>query len=354
MTVTLKGHADEIMMSLFLKEATYDAGVEMIAAKSCGMKGFEAEVDWPDAVANDKDAVTGYEHGSDQEITSQAVDISYKEARAKPNTLAGLAKLVMGACTSTKDGANDGYTHRITPVAVGTALPSMQVEHKKGGIQYAYKGVVGGSLKLSGEAGGYLALEASLKGSGTRATSATAFTAKISESWMKLSGMKVWLETGANIAIDATPSQAVEDISSATPDALSLRLKSFNFSYDNALEMQPGFGGSGVYQGADFGRRKIECSISLLFNDATELAYFTAQDACALEFDLIGALCDVDGTLRYGMSLQIPRAKIKKAPLPKGGVNDILTCDIDFDVQNDGTNSACILEVYNVQAAYLA
>lgn len=354
MTVTRKGHADEAMMSLFLKETAYDAGVTMNASNACSMKGFEMDVEWSDKVTDDKDTVSNKEFGTDQEITSYGVDITYKESRCKPNTLAGLAKLVMGACTSTKDGANDGYTHRITPVAVGTALPTMQVEHIKGGLQYAYKGVAGSSLKLSGEAGGYLALECAMKGSGTRSTSATGMVAKISESWMKLSSMKVWMETGANIAIDATPSQAVEDISSATPDALSTRMKSFSFSFDNGLDLQPGFGGEMVAQGADFGRRKIECSVTLLFNDATELAYFTAQDACALEFDLAGAVIDADGTLKYGMSLQITRAKIKKAPLPKGGVNDILTCDIEFDVQDDGTNSACILEVYNAQAAYLA
>ncbi len=65
-------------MSLFLKEATYDAGVTMDAAKSCGMKGFEMEVNWSDVVTNDKDTVTGYEHGTDQELTSQGVEITYK------------------------------------------------------------------------------------------------------------------------------------------------------------------------------------------------------------------------------------------------------------------------------------
>jgi hypothetical protein len=352
--ITQKGWQDQVMMSLFTKEAAYDAGVTMNATNACGMKGFECDVEWSDTVTDDKDSVSGTEHGTDQEITAQGVDITYKESRCKPNTLAAFSNLVLGARTSTQDGAFTAYKHKITPVAVGTVLPSIQIEHKKGAVQYAYKGVKGGSLNLSGEAGGYLALEAALKGSGTRATSATAFVAAIAESWLKVSNCKVWMETGANIAIGATLGQGTEDISSATPDDLKVRLKSFNVGWDNGLEGQAGFGGAGVFQDIDYGRRKCELSFSLLFYDATELAYFTAQDPCAIEFDLKGALIAAGGAMYYGAQIVVPRFKIKKAPLPKGGAGDILTCDFECDVQDDGTNAPLIIEAYTAKAAYLA
>ena len=352
--ITRKGWQDQIMMSLYAREATYDAGVVMNSANACSMKGFEAEADWSDTVQDDKDSVSGAEHGTDQEIVAQNVDISYKEARAKPNTLAGLSALTLGAITSTKDGAFNAWRHKCTPVPAGSALPSIQVEARKGGVQYAYRGVKCGSLKLAGEAGGYISLEAALKGSGTRVVSATAFAPSIIESWMKLSNCKVWMETGANIAISAALVQDAEDISSATPDDLKVRMRSFSVGWDNAIEGQAGMGGGGVFQDLDYGRRKAELSFSLLFNDVTELNYFLNQEPMAIEFDLKGALIAVGGSMFFGAQIIIPRFKLKKAPLPKGGPGDILTCDFECDVQDDGTNAPLIIETYNARAAYLS
>lgn len=352
--ITKKGWQDQVMLSLFAKEATYNAGVTMNGTNACSMKGFECDVDWSDTVTDDKDSVSGAELGTDQEITAQGVDITYREPRCKPNTLAGLANLALGARATTQDGALAAYRHKITPVAVGSALPSIQAESKKGGVQYAYRGVKCNSLKLSGEAGGYLSLEAALKGSGYRSTSATAFPAVIAESWMKLSNCKVWMETGANISLDATLTQDAENISSATPDDLKVRIKSFSVGWENALDPQPGFGGAGQLQDLDYARRSAELSFSLLFDASTELDYFLNQDPAAIEFDLKGALIAGGGTLFYGAHIIIPRFKIKKAPLPKGGPGDILTCDFECDVQNDGTNAPLIIEVYTAKAAYLA
>lgn len=353
---TKKGWKQELMMSLFKKEATYNAGITMSNANACSMQSFDITPDWDDVITSDKNEVTNKEHGNTQEITRQGVKISYKEPKAKPNTLAGLGMLTLGAITSTQDEALASYRHKITPVAHGTALPSMQAEHLKGGLQYAYKGIKGNTLKITGEAGGYANVEAELLGSGTRATSATAFANAISESWMKISNCKVWMETGANISIDATLTQDAENISSATPDTLHTRFKSFDWTWNNNLVPQEGFAGAGVFQDIDFGRRMQELSFTLLFNDSTELDYFINQNPCAIEFDLKGGIVAAgSGTdYYYGFHLIIPRFFIKKAPLPVGGVDDTLECEFECECVEDGTNSAVILEVYNAQAAYLA
>ena len=355
MANTKKSWKQEMMMSLFKKEATYDAGVTMSNANACGMSGFLLDPKWPDEIKNDKGSVTNYEHGNTQEITNTRVELTYTEDKAKPNSLAGLAMLTLGAITSTQDAALASYKHKITPVAHGTALPSMQVEHLKGGLQYAYKGIKGNTLKLSGEAGGYAQLEAALIGSGTRATSATAMAAKISESWMKLSNCKVWMETGANISttIDTPLVQGTENISSATPDTIHTRLKSFEWMWNNNLKPQDGFGGAGVYQDIDYGRRMQDLKFTMLFNDATELAYFTAQDACAIEFDLKGAIVVATSVNYFGFHLVIPRFHIREAPLPVGGVDEELTAEFVCECEEDGTNSPVIIEVYSAQASYL-
>ena len=201
---TKKGWGEELMMSAYTKEATYDAGVTMNADNACLMENHEVlGVDWPDVVETDKEEQTGTEHGTDQVLVEQRCKFNYSEPKAKPNTLALLAGLVMGSITTTKDGAEDAWKHKIVPVTVGTALPSMQLEHKQGGIQHAYKGVKGSSLEMNCDAGGILGVVAELLGSGTRATSATAFVAAISESWMMAKNCKVWMESGANIEIAA-------------------------------------------------------------------------------------------------------------------------------------------------------
>jgi len=350
---TKKGWNQELMLSLFKKESAYNAGVSMINANACSMSGFEAEEAWEDKVENDKAEVTGKEHGYDQEIIQQGLKLAYKEPKAKPNSVAALAALVMGSVVSTQDGALTAYKHKITPVAVGTALPSIQAEMKKGGIQYAYKGIKGNTIKIAGEAGGVVSLESEILGSGTRAISATSFANKIIESWLKLSNCKVWMEDGSNISISAALVQDAEDVSSATPADLKVRLKSFEWGWDNKLEGQPGFGGAGVFQDIDYGRRAANLKFTMLFSDDTELNHFINQNPLAIEFDMKGALIAVTGAMYYGFQLIIPRFKLKSAPLAKGGVNDILTVEMDCEVFDDGTNSASILEVYNAQAAYL-
>lgn len=350
---TLKGWNQQLMMSLFKKEVTYDAGVTMDATSAALMKGYEVEPEWDDAVVSDKDEVTGQEFGTDQEINTKAVKISYKEPKLKPNTLAGLGALVMGSVVSTQDAALIAYKHKKTPIAVGSALPSIQVELKKGGLQYAYKGVKGNSMKLSAEAGGYLSGDFELIASGTRATSATAFVSAITESWMAIRNCKVWMENGANISIAAALTQHAQNISTGAATDIKARLKSFEVGYNNNLEGQIGFG-SDVFQDIDYSRRSIDLKFAMLFKDTTELNLFLNQTPVAIEFDLKGALIAAGGTMYYGTQIIVPRFKIKKAPLPKGGVGDILTCEFDCDVQNDGTNAPLIIETYTAKAAYLA
>jgi len=352
--ITKKGWQQNLMFSLYKKEASYNAGVTMDATSACSMKGYEIGPAWEDEIINDKGEITGTEHGTDQEIGTQSVKLAYKESKAKPNTLAGLGALVMGAITSTQDGTATAYKHKIIPVAVGTAIPSMRAEHKKGGLQYTYDGLKGNSIRITGEAGGMASVDCELLGSGTRATSSSAFAAAITESWLKLSNCKVWMESGAEISISAALVQDAEDISSAAPDDLKARIKSFDWAFLNNLEKQIGFGGAGILQDMDYARRAVELKFTLLFADATELDLFLNQTPIAIEFDLKGALIATGGTMYYGFQLIIPRFKIKSAPLAIGGVGDILTVDIDCDVEDDGTNPVSILEVYNAKAAYLA
>lgn len=353
---TKKRWADQLMMSLFQKETSYDGGVTMSDATACSMKGYSAETTWPDVVQSDKEEVTGTEHGTDQEIIEQRVNIAYKEPKAKPNSVAGLAALAMGSVAALQDGALTAYRHLITPVSMGTDLPSIQVEEEAGGVQYEYTGVKCGRFKLSGEAGGLLALEADLVGSGTRSTSSTSFASTISESWLKLNQCTVYMESGDDISITAAASivQETQDISSGNPSNLGTRLTGFNFEWNNNIEGQPGFGGGGVLQNIDYGRRSIALDFTMHFAGQADLNYFINQNPMAIEFDLAGAVIATEGAMKYGLQLIIPRYKLKEPPLPQGGVGERLTAKFACEVFDDGTNNAAILAVYNAIAEYLA
>jgi hypothetical protein len=279
-------------MSLFDKEATYDAGpAAWLAANACSMNDFDGLVAWEDQVVTNLEGVTGFELGTKQEILRQGMNLTYSETRLKPNTLAGLAALHFGTVASTQDGGLTAYRHKITPVAAGTDLPSIGVIAKEGGTQYVYKGVKSDQFTLSiGD--GYFMLESVLMGSGTRATDATSFPAKITEDWLKTARVQgLWLETGANISIADPPVQGSEGISSATPDDLTDRLIDFSFVHNNNLRGDIGYtaGGGDVRTRLDAGRRAAEVTIVLERDSSTfaaELAYYTGQVDCAIEMHI--------------------------------------------------------------------
>lgn len=355
MVQTEKGWSEEFAATLFTKEVTFDAGVVLNDTNGSSMTGFEADIPWSDRVESDKTEVTGKEHGTTQEIISKSVEMSYTEAHAKANGVAGFGALVLGACASVQDGTAAGYTHTITPVAAGSAAPSIQIEHQKGGVQYAYKGVKGNSIALSGEEGGPVQMTVELIGSGTRASSGTAMPSTMSEDWLLLTRCSVWMESGADIDIAASPTQEAQDISSTTPTDLKARIKSFSWKYTNNLNRQMGFG-SEVAQDIDYVRRTVELQFTLLFEDAADFALYDGQTVLAIEFDLAGEVIDggSGGVIKYGMQLIIPRCMLKLVPRAEGGVDDELTATYDCDVQEDGTNAVSKLLVYNEATGYIA
>ncbi len=352
--ITKKGFDEQLMISAFKKELTYGAGVTMSAANACSMRGYNATAKWEDEVDTDKDTTTGQEHGTEQDILMKRTAFSYEEPRLKPNSLALFAGLVMGDITVTQDALLPAYRHTIIPVPVGTAIPSVQLEHKKGGKQYAYKGIKGNSIKIGGESGKYLNGAVELIGGGDRATSATAFVPAITESFMKIGNCKVWMENGPAIVIAGARTQGTQDISSGAPVDLGARFKSFECTFNNNCERQDGSGGGDLSLDIDYGRRTMELSFTLLFNGQTEIDHFDQQNPLAIEFDVKGALIDPAGAMYYGGQIIIPRFKLKASPLPEGGVNDVLTCKLDCDVEDDGTNPVMIIEAYTAQPLYLA
>jgi len=81
-----KRNVDRLALSLFDKEATYDAGpAGWTAASACEMSGFDGLVQMEDVVVDDREGVTGSELPTTQEILRKGTALEYTTNRLKPN-----------------------------------------------------------------------------------------------------------------------------------------------------------------------------------------------------------------------------------------------------------------------------
>ncbi len=354
---------DQLMMSLGDKEATYDAGPAAwtLGAAHQLYEFGEAFAVWDDQIITDRDAVHGSQFKTLDEIVRQDARFAYAEPRVRPHSLAGLACLAGGVVATVQDAALTAYRHKATPVAATVALPSIGLQEKASGEQYLYKGIKCDSLRLrrGGPQNAYFSVEAGLIGSGTRATSATAFPAKVADTPLLWGNAKCWLETGADISIDAAPTQGLENISSATPDALAARLLDFEFVHGNDLQADDGYeaGGGKVRTRLDHGpARAARVRLVLVVDEttlATERGYYDNRDNVALELDVdSGTIIAATGAFKYGFDLIIPRFRLD--PIERGVQAGFSTITLQGECYDDGTNPLWMLYVYTNQAAYLA
>ena len=115
-------NVDQLALSLFDKEATYDAGPSAwLAANACSVTGFEGMAQFEDETVDDREGVTGTEMPTSQEILKKGWALEYTENRLRPNTLAGLAALHFGSFTTVQEAGKTAYYHKIQQLEGGTA-----------------------------------------------------------------------------------------------------------------------------------------------------------------------------------------------------------------------------------------
>jgi hypothetical protein len=353
---------DQVMMSLGDKEATYDAGPAAWTAGAAIQpyefgEGFAA---WDDKIVSDRETVHGSQFATVDEIARQDVGLVLSMPRVRPALLGGLIALGGGVLAVVQDGALAAYRHKATPVAADVELPSIGAIEKSGGEQYKYTGMKLDrfSIKRGGPDNAYFEVEAALVGSGTRASDATAFVAKITESPLLWGNAKCWLETGANISIDAAPTQGLENISSATPDVLTTRLVDFEFFHENDLQADDGYQpGSGKVRGRlDHGPNRRAHIRVVVEEDpatlATERGYYDNRDNVAIELDVdSGVIIAATGAYKYGFDLIIPRMRLDQIKRDVRAKVEVLT--FEGDCFDEGTNPLWQFYTYNSYVAYL-
>jgi len=351
---------DQFMASLGDKEATYNAGP---AAWTIGpayqlYEFGDAFVVWDDQIITDRDLVHGSQFATRSEIIRQDVRFVYNEPRVRPVPLAGFAALVGGTPTVAQDAALVAYRHKVVPVAADVALPSIAVQEKASAEQYMYYGVKCDTFALRRN-GAFWSMEVGLIGSGTRAVSATAFPAKVTEVPLRWGDTYCWIETPAAITISATPTQGLEDISSGTPDALTTRLLDAEFRVSNDLQAEDGYAPAGgiVRSRLDHGpARGANIRLDVIVDPATiaaERAYYDSQvDVCVELENKSTVVVAATGAFYFGFDLIIP--KVRLSPIARGVRDGFNIITLAGDCCDDGTNPLWILYTYNAQAAYLA
>lgn len=342
------------MIAAYLKEASHGAGVVMDASNATSSKKFTLEYEIADVMDNDKEEISGSEHGTTQEIIEFMTNFTFSEASLKSNSLAWVVALVLGNTAATKDGAFDAYRHKNIPVVPGVALPTTQLEFKIGDEQKKCLGVFGKSFTLTGEEKKPWAIEAALSGD-KRPDSATAFVAALTENTLLTNKTSVFIDVSANKSITDPPVQGAQNISSGTPVTLNARIISSTIVWDSVTEGQTGYGADGSFQGVDIGPRRVGTIVmKLRYNDNVEPNYYFNQDKLVIELNCKNSNTEIDagGAMFPGFIAILPTVILNKDASPRGDGN--LEVELSGDIYDDGTNPAIMFWVYTSQAAYFA
>jgi hypothetical protein len=370
--VALERHlVDRIEASFFRREAVYGQGVSPYnAGAACQLTDFDdasAHVVWDDMLQANTDVLTGREFPTHQEIPRQSMTMTYTEPRTKPNSLAGMLGLTMGAVPYTvQDGTRNAWRHLLR-MGGATSLPSMVVHasYDRGTAKtgFLYRGVKCSTITLSNN-GAYWQLAATLIGSGRRVgDTPNVSIVPIQENWLRWGDTRFFLKplpTGARLSV---PSGTVQRSSSlgtvGTGGVLELSpfMRSFSVTLNNNLAAEAGYR---PFTGAVRGnfhaaRREITAEITFDIDSAHEAGYldnYLSQKNLALEVDCASyAPIITGGVFRWGFSLIFPALRLTR--LARGQQDQIETLTYSALALDDGVNAPMTAWVYNRRPRYL-
>lgn len=357
-----RAYFKKIMLSLFDKEATYNAGpAGWSATSACQMEDYTDSAsyeEWDDTVQGNNDLITGFEFMTHQELVRQSMRFTYTEPRTKPNTLAGMIALSLGTVATTQDGALTAYRHKITP-AGSTSLPSIACQTlRDGGVQRMYTGVKGDGFQLN-ENGPYFNFQSTFIGSGTRTTAADAFVPAISENWLRWGDAHIYLKdtAGTPITIPASPSQSAANLGGSEVD-FSTKVLTYNLQWMNNLATDMGYRASTGMVRQNFHSTRRRGTLGLKFEldsttEAADLDRYLNQTKMAIELRInSGTIIAATGVFQYGATFIIPRAQLM--PPTRSQTSEFENLEYMFEIMDDMTNPALNCWVYNARPTYLA
>lgn len=353
-----RSYARALQLSLFKREATYGIPPAVSSANYASMLDFGEGVlvEWDDVIQGDTDVITGREFQTRQEIARQSCRLSYEEPRVKPNTLASMLTLALGAVAATQDGALAAYRHKITKAA-STSLLSMAGQFKfDSGDQRTIPGLKADSVTFAINAE-YFSLSVPLIGSGKRDTSTDTFQPVIAESWMRLGDAKFfWRDITAPISIPSTPTQGSSNLG-GSPVEVSTNVRSFSWNWNNNLAAEAGYRASTRQLRGNFHPARRASSFTVTFDvegtrEADDLDRYLQQKIFAFELNIdSGTIIAATGAFKYGAILIIPQARL--TPISRTQQDQFEVLSYTGTIEDDKTNSELVAFVYTAPAAYL-
>lgn len=309
---------------------------------------------------DDQDLIGSTEEPSDTELIAQSLQFPFAQNRVKPHTLAFIGSFALGSvATTTPSGGTTARKHTITPATV-IAQNSFTMEALlKTGLQKLYSGLFIDAFDLSFQRGTnrFVNLTGQAFGSGT-VTDGTAATAEISEGGINAAACGIYFD---NTTYDGAQT---EDLDTTANDLTSnpandkANAVSWEWGYSNNMDIDFLYEvGSGQQIGsADRLARSQTLRYTRLYQDEAKRIWVVPATAgaalpeLAMQVKVRGAQIAAEG-LFYGFQVLFPLLKLANREITEqnGRMVEIL----DFNILEHATHGSVILEVFNVQAAYM-
>ncbi len=305
----------------------------------------------PNEVQTNENEVTGLNEASMQEILNWKLDGSHQQ-RAMPHNLAFFLAMVLGKVTTDQpDNINDPtvYRHFIERDLANISLPSVTMVEYDGIANKRYTGLFGKSIKVSGERGDFLKLEAQFGGMGKEEANSDSKPAVVGESYLRYGDVN-FTRGGSLSGSVASGDLAV----SGSLTSFKADLQSFEWNVDNQAKSFYEMGdGSGYVTRAERGDRfQQNLSVVLEMQDDSHKTGLVNGSEYVLNIPVTGAVIDGgSGSFNYSCELIFPKVVYKEAKKDRDG--EVVTVNAEFQVLEDTTYGSVIAKVINEQSGYL-
>ncbi len=331
------------------KESVYGSPATVTTALN--FEGSPTDIE-ANETQNDEKEVTGFVEATEHATLNWKLDGNHKQ-RAMPHNLAIFFGLVMGkVSTDQPDNVNDPdvYRHYIERDLTDAVMKSVTLVEYDGVAQKQFPGVFGKSVKISGERGQFLQLEAEFGGMGKELASAVSKPSAVAESYLRYGDVE-FTRGGALSGSVAGGDLAV----GSGPTSFKGALKSFDYSINAEPTTLYEMGdNSGYVTRAERGERwKQELSAVFEMADDAHKTGLTSGAEYVLNIPIQGAvIAGGSGNLKYEVDLIFPKAVYREAKKDLDG--SIVTVNGRFQVLEDATYGSVIVKIQNKQSSYLA
>lgn len=305
----------------------------------------------PNEVQTDENEITGLNEASMQEILNWKLDGSHQQ-RAMPHNLAFFLAMVLGKVTTDQpDKTNDPkvYRHFIERDLENISLPSVTMVEYDGIASKRYSGLFGKSIKIKGERGDFLKLEARFGGMGKEETNSDSKPGVVGESYLRYGDVNFTRGGSLSGSVAGGDLKVGKSAKSFKAD-----LQSFEWSIDNQTKLFYEMGDSSGYVTRVERGDRFQQNLSAVFemqDDSHKTGLINGSEY-VLNIPVTGAvIAGGSRSFNYSLELIFPKVVYKEAKKDRDG--EVVTVNAEFQVLEDTTYGSVIAKVINEQSGYL-